>query len=116
MPRRVLRGLDDEAMAELRRLLDVMHPVSLRAAGVRLDERLLADFDLEPARVRVPALVVHARDDALVGYDGAARAAAALPQGEMLTVERGGHFLAGHWETVRRRLERFLRARDSAGP
>jgi len=41
--------------------------------------------------VRVPALVVHTEDDALVTGDGARRTAELLPEGELAVLARGGH-------------------------
>ena len=59
----------------------------------------------------VPTMFVHAKDDPLVSYDLALRAAERVQGAQLLTVERGGHLmLGGHEEFIARSVLAFLTA------
>jgi pimeloyl-ACP methyl ester carboxylesterase len=86
-------------------------PVSLRAAGLRddtgLGKRLRA---AALASVRVPTLVVSARDDGFGTYAAAQYTASGIPGARFLGFEDGGHLLVGHDEAVRAEIVQLLRA------
>jgi pimeloyl-ACP methyl ester carboxylesterase len=67
------------------------------------------NYELEA--LAVPTLFVHARDDLLVSYDLAQRAAARVPGAQLVTIQRGGHLmLGGHGEFVASSVFGFLTA------
>lgn len=93
-------GVSDEVIDGLtpaeRRLadavIDVMNPVSLRAAGVRFDNQAAMPNE-RIAAIRAPTLILHAKDDTLQQYRHAEFAAASIPGARLVSFERGGHLL-----------------------
>jgi 2-hydroxy-6-oxonona-2,4-dienedioate hydrolase len=93
----------------MEQILQAMLPLSDRLAGTRLDQarRLTSDAPLE--QIKAPTLVIHARDDALVGFAHAEHAASRIPGAELMAFETGGHYLLGHYDAIEKRLTAFLR-------
>ncbi len=94
--------------------LDRLFPVGPRVEGLISDAFVLdPDIDDYPLEsLAVPTMFVHARDDLLVAYDLAVRAAQRVHGAQLVTVERGGHLmLGGHEEFIARSVLAFL-----AGP
>lgn len=113
-----LMGVTNEVIAALsaeqrdwaERLIDYMHPVSLRSAGVTFDS-ISALPERRIAAITAPTLVVHAEDDTLQLYDNAAFAAATIPDATLLRFDRGGHFVAIiEQETVRDAVQEHILA------
>ena len=66
--------------------------------------------DLLPA-LTCPVLIVHSRDEAVVPLDEARRAAARMPQAEVLVLDSANHVVLPQepaWETAVARIEQFL--------
>lgn len=74
------------------RLIDSMAPVSLRSAGVGMDNTA-AMPNGRVADIRAPTLILHATDDALQLYRNAEYAAANIPGARLVRFDRGGHLL-----------------------
>jgi pimeloyl-ACP methyl ester carboxylesterase len=94
-------------------MADGILPVSSRAAGLRDDTRLgkrLGPYALES--IRVPTLVVSARDDGFGTYAGAGYTASRIPGATFIGFDDGGHLLVGHDEAVRAAIVKLL----GAGP
>jgi pimeloyl-ACP methyl ester carboxylesterase len=95
-----------EAIAAAR---DLLFPLRPRRDGAVFDgfvSNLVADrFPLE--QLRVPTLVIGARDDPLAPYRFAAKAAARIPGAKLVTIEGGGHFFMGHDAEVRTEIGAF---------
>ena len=90
------------------RLLAEMHPASLRARGVALDHEARLPGKRITA-IEAPALIVHAKDDALQLYGNALFAAANLPHARLLSFERGGHLVvATERATIRGAVEQHI--------
>jgi len=92
-------------------LVDRILPVSSRAAGLRDDTGLgkrLGPYALES--IRVPTLVVSARDDGFGTYAGAQYTASRIAGAKFIGFEDGGHLLVGHDEAVRAEIVRLLTA------
>jgi pimeloyl-ACP methyl ester carboxylesterase len=84
-------------------------PVSRRAAGLRDDTRLgkrLGPYALET--LRVPTLVVSARDDGFGTYAGAQYTASRIAGARFIGFDDGGHLLVGHDEAVRTEILKLL--------
>ncbi len=92
-------------------MIRAFFPVTLRREGLQnegaaIDPRAAID----PTRITVPALVVHARDDQITPFSTATFTAERIPGAELLALDRGGHLLLGHHEEVRHRIASFLDA------
>jgi pimeloyl-ACP methyl ester carboxylesterase len=95
--------------ARVNDLADRILPVSSRAAGLRDDTRLgkrLGPYALES--IRVPTLVVSARDDGFGTYAGAQYTASRIAGAKFVGFDNGGHLLVGHDEAVRAEIAELL--------
>jgi pimeloyl-ACP methyl ester carboxylesterase len=95
---------------------DSMFPITLKLAGVLFDAFVsnanVNGYPLES--IRVPTLVVHTRDDPLIHYDSAARAAHRIPGARLVGLVSGGHLMLGQTPAVRAELAIFLTRTDAA--
>ncbi len=83
--------------ARVNDLIDRILPVSTRAAGLRDDTRLgkrLGPYALES--IRVPTLVVSARDDGFGTFAAAQHTASRIAGAKFVGFDDGGHLLVGH--------------------
>ncbi len=97
--------------ARVNDLADRILPVSRRAAGLRDDTRLgkrLGPYALET--IRVPTLVVSARDDGFGTYAAAQYSASRIAGAKFIGLDQGGHLLVGHDAEVRAEIARLLGA------
>lgn len=105
--------LADAKEAERARVDDLVErilPVSLRAAGLRDDTRLgkrLGPYPLES--IRVPTIVVSARDDGFGTYAAAQYTAGRIPGAKFVGFEGGGHLLVGQGERVLAEVHQLIR-------
>ena len=91
-----------------------MMPVSERKAGVVLDAavtnpdmaRNYESYDIE--NLKVPVLILHAKDDKLASYEGAVNASARFPEYIFVAFEDGGHLMAGHEAEVHKAVTDFV--------
>ncbi len=107
-PERVTAANEQER-ARVNDIAERILPVSARAAGLRDDTRLgkrLGPYALE--RIRVPALVVSARDDGFGTYAGAEYTASRIADAKFLGFDAGGHLLVWHEESVRAEIVELL--------
>ena len=95
-----LMGVDDQVIERLtpgqrqmaNDLIDLMNPVSPRAAGAVFDNRAKMPNE-RIAGIRTPTLILHARDDTLQLFRNAEYAARTIPGARLVSFERGGHLL-----------------------
>jgi 2-hydroxy-6-oxonona-2,4-dienedioate hydrolase len=107
-PEQVAAAIAEER-ARVNDLAERILPLSARAAGLRDDTRLgkrLGPYALES--IRVPTLVVSARNDAFGTYAGAQYTANRIPGAKFLGFDEGGHLLVGHDAEVRARIVTLL--------
>lgn len=108
-------GVPAEALAavqpaERERAMTVMRsvlPLSQRFAGINID----STPDLRPLPLeglRVPTLIVSARDDLFNTLPAAEFAASAIPGAKLVVYESGGHLLIGREREVRATVGEFL--------
>jgi 2-hydroxy-6-oxonona-2,4-dienedioate hydrolase len=100
LPEQVAAASEQER-ARVNNMAERILPVSTRAAGLRDDTRLgksLGPYALES--IRVPTLVISARDDGFGTYAGAQYCASRIPGAKFLGFDDGGHLLVGHDEQV----------------
>lgn len=95
--------------ARVNDLADRILPVSTRAAGLRDDTRLgkrLGPYALES--IRVPTLVVSARDDGFGTYAAAQYTASRIAGAKFVGFDDGGHLLVGHDAEVQAEIVTLL--------
>jgi len=89
-------AVGESLTSEQRRLadevIDLMNPVSLRAAGTVFDNRA-AMPNRRIAAIRAPTLILHARDDGLQLFHNAEFATRHIVNSRLVAFERGGHLL-----------------------
>jgi 2-hydroxy-6-oxonona-2,4-dienedioate hydrolase len=101
-PPALLATASAEERARVRALADRVLPVSARAAGLRDDTGLGRRLGAEPLEtLRVPTLVIAARDDGFGTFEGARHAAERIAGARFVGFEHGGHLLVGHDAQVR---------------
>jgi 2-hydroxy-6-oxonona-2,4-dienedioate hydrolase len=111
-PPEQVAGASEGERARVNDLAQRILPVSARAAGLRDDTRLgkrLGPYALEA--IRVPTLVVSARDDGFGTYAAAQHSASRIPGAKFIGFEDGGHLLVGHDDAVRTEIVQLLAAR-----
>jgi pimeloyl-ACP methyl ester carboxylesterase len=108
VPRR-FRMNSDEALF-VKRFIDSLFPLTPMVPGVDFDAFVsnadVNSYDLEA--ITVPTLVVHSKDDPLVSYDAAKRAAGRIRGARLVALESGGHLMLGQTDTVRAELASFF--------
>lgn len=111
-PPELVAAASEAERARVNDLAERILPVSTRAAGLRDDTRLgksLGPYAL--ASIRVPTLVVSARDDGFGTYAGAQYTASRIAGAKFVGFDAGGHLLVGHDEAIRSEIVRLLTAR-----
>jgi 2-hydroxy-6-oxonona-2,4-dienedioate hydrolase len=102
---------DAAEQARVQALAECILPVSARAAGLRDDTGLGRRLRLQPLdALRLPTLVVAARDDGFGAFDGARETAARIAGARFVSFERGGHLLVGHDDEVRAEIVALMAA------
>lgn len=89
-------------------------PVDERAKGVINDgyeanldgEKHFEDYTLEA--LKVPVLILHAKDDKMANYERIEKMATRIPHVEMISFETGGHMMAGNDEAVEEAMIQFI--------
>ncbi len=110
-PPEQVAAASDAERARVNDLVDRILPVSSRAEGLRDDTGLgkrLRPSALES--IRVPTLVVSARDDGFGTYAAAEYTASRIAGARFLGFEQGGHLLVGHEQAVRADIVALLNA------
>ncbi|HBX68997.1 MAG TPA: alpha/beta hydrolase [Chloroflexi bacterium] len=111
VPLSVTRSLSAADKAWLRTLLEYALPIRERTVGLIHDYVTVLSLEVLPlAQIRVPTLIVHARDDGLVSLKHAQFCVENIPQAQMLELPRGGHLFLGQRAPIRAVVEPFLRA------
>jgi pimeloyl-ACP methyl ester carboxylesterase len=104
-----LAAASEPERARVNDLAERILPVSSRAAGLRDDTRLgkrLGPYALET--IRVPTLVVSARDDGFGTYAAAQYTASRIAGAKFIGFDDGGHLLVGHDAAVQAEIAKLL--------
>lgn len=110
-PPELIAAANAQERERLNAVADSVLPVSIRAAGLRDDTglgRRLKSYALEA--IRVPTLVVSARDDGFGTYAGAEYTASRISGARFLGFDSGGHLLVGRDAELRRAIAELLAA------
>jgi pimeloyl-ACP methyl ester carboxylesterase len=111
VPRRLPMSSDEAHFVT--EFIDSLFPVS--SVGVTYDA-FVSNADVNGYKleaIKVPTLLVHAKDDPLVSYDAAERAAGRIPDARLLSLESGGHLIVGQTHNVRDELASFFAQRTT---
>jgi pimeloyl-ACP methyl ester carboxylesterase len=92
----------------MEQILKAILPLSDRLAGTHLDRRRRLPPDAPLDRISAPTLVIHARNDPLVGFAHAEHAALNIPGAELVAFDTGGHYMLGRYDEIETRLIAFL--------
>lgn len=84
-------------------VIDLMNPVSRRAAGTVFDNRAAMPNE-RIATIRAPTLILHARDDGLQLFHNAEFAARHIAAARLVAFDRGGHLLLAVQQAQLQRL------------
>ena len=111
-----LPELDARASPEdRRRVTEVMKsalPLSGRVRGIAVDSSIeLSPWPLE--RIKVPVLIVSAKDDLWKTLPGARFTSEHMPGAELRVLESGGHLMIGHEKQVTGWIRQFLAAHST---
>ncbi|HWC62977.1 MAG TPA: alpha/beta hydrolase, partial [Rhizomicrobium sp.] len=83
--------------------------LSARFPGINLDSQ--ADLHALPLQsIKVPTLVVSARDDLFNTLPAARYLAGRIPGAKLIVYEEGGHLLVGHEQQVMTEVGKFIAA------
>jgi pimeloyl-ACP methyl ester carboxylesterase len=92
-----------------------LFPIAPRKPGVLFDLYVsnpdVQSYPLE--ELRVPTLIINARDDAMSAYDNAVNAQARIADAQLLSFDRGGHLLLGVEDLIRQRIGDFIESAAS---
>jgi pimeloyl-ACP methyl ester carboxylesterase len=109
VPPEVVHAASAEDQAAVARLVRSIEPLSERFAGISIDSK--PDLTPRPlAELKVPALLITARDDLFNSFPSAQYAAVQIPGAKLVVFDHGGHLLVGHGDEVRRSIGEFLAA------
>ena len=105
----------EEDRARVTEVMRSILPLSKRVRGITVDSNAdLAPWPLE--RLRMPVLIVSARDDLYRTLPGARFTAGGIKQAKLKILESGGHLMLGQGGQVRQWIAEFLKSRPpSAG-
>jgi pimeloyl-ACP methyl ester carboxylesterase len=90
-------------------MLDTMHPMTWHCAGTVNDGEMIQREAVATANASAPTLILHAKDNALVSYQHALHAHAAIKGSQLIAFDTGGHGLLAQMDAVRKDVKEFLR-------
>lgn len=91
-----------------------MLPIDQKSVGVSIDSKITnpdmaRNFEAYPIEsLRVPTLILHAKDDQVVSFADMERAVPRFPDCTFLAFESGGHLMEGNEEAIELALRVFL--------
>ena len=91
-----------------------MLPIADRKDGVVLDASVtnidMAKnyYDYFVEDLKVPSLIIHAKDDKLASYEDTKNALSRFPNCKFISFETGGHLLAGHSQEIKKAVSEFI--------
>ncbi|MFL6713993.1 MAG: alpha/beta hydrolase [Sulfurifustis sp.] len=108
-PPDLVKHADAEEQTRIRRVLDLILPVSPRRRGLLNDARVcstLPRYELE--RITAPTLAISTADDGYGTFDGARYTAEHIPGARFRGYPSGGHLWVGHQHDVASEVAAFL--------
>lgn len=90
-----------------KRMLEIMHPMSLRYQGTITDGLMIKDFVI-PKNITIPTLIIHSKNDGLVSYSHAENANKNIQGSRIILYKNGGHGALSKLENARNEIKLFL--------
>jgi pimeloyl-ACP methyl ester carboxylesterase len=108
-PPELLTAASPQERARVNAMLDNILPVSIRAQGLRSDTAVGKRLAPEPLdSIRVPTLVISARDDGYGTYASAQYTAGQIAGAKFIGFDKGGHTFVGHNDEVMSEIVKLL--------
>lgn len=108
VPPVIIESFTQEQKKQSQIMLDIMHPMSRRYAGTLNDDVMIQGYDITENKISSPTLIIHAKDDALVGYHHAENAHKNIKQSELILFEDGGHAMLSKMNEIRELTRDFV--------
>lgn len=111
------KNMAGDDLAFVSGLIGTFLPVTRRTPGLGNEGAAIdpaVKYDL--AKITAPALVIHAKDDAINPFSFGEFTARHIPGAEFMPLETGGHLLLGHSEELRAKIGVFLNANTAKEP
>lgn len=94
--------------------IEMIMPLGERREGIVIDAKVSntemfnqpEKYDL--SKLQVPVLCIHAKDDKLANYKGAIPWAERIPDCTFVSLETGGHLMAGNEGVIEKALDKFV--------
>jgi pimeloyl-ACP methyl ester carboxylesterase len=91
VPSEVQKQLSSDEIRELHAFLESIIPMGSRRTGQNLEQHM-SEYDADQIKdIQVPTLVLHARDDTLVGMEHSEFTTRSIPGSQFNIMEKGGH-------------------------
>lgn len=91
-----------------KRMLEIMHPMSLRYQGTMTDGLMIKDFVI-PKNITIPTLIIHSKNDGLVSYSHAENANKNIQGSRIILYQNGGHGALSELENARKEIKQFFK-------
>ena len=108
IPTQVYETFNPEQKELAQEMLDIMHPMSQRYKGTINDGKMIEFYTVPTSNLRVPTLIIHAKDDALVSYKHAENAHNKIKQSQLILYDTGGHAMLSQMSRTRVLVKEFL--------
>jgi pimeloyl-ACP methyl ester carboxylesterase len=86
-------------------------PISSRTSGV-INDMYISNPDINNNysfdQIKVPVLMIHAKDDPLCSYQGAQMMSKRISNNEFVSFENGGHIIIGHENEIQKSIASFI--------
>jgi pimeloyl-ACP methyl ester carboxylesterase len=109
VPPEVYRNFTATQKEMAQEMLDIMHPMTQRYKGTVIDGEMIQREEVSTDHLSAPALIVHAKDDALVSYHHAEDAHKRIKQSRLIFFNTGGHAMLSQMDKVRQCTKEFLK-------
>ena len=90
-------------------------PISLRTNGI-INDMYVSNPDINNnyafEQIKVPVLMIVAKDDPLSSYEGALTISKKIPNIEFISFEKGGHIILDHEAEIQRKIKAFISSKD----
>lgn len=108
IPTQVYETFNPEQKELAQEMLDIMHPMSQRYRGTVNDEKMIEFYTVPTDNLGAPALIIHAKDDALVSYKHAENAHSKINKLQLVLYDTGGHGMLSQMNGTRVLVKEFL--------